>query len=344
MNLYPQDLRERLHAEVIRRRSNAGQPVTEDVKEDVTPQLGRLGRLWSRGLSLTPKQAAVAMPATATTTQSIAWLTQFLSTFLAGFTTMVLAKKGIISSPQSWEGLALFAGAMAYPSFVALPRAALKSLYKKPVSVAEVEYLLSKAQTDLERSYLGLLRHAILQPVPDEAQDDVRTAILSLGEAVDALPLIDPAQTNTKLLREEAAVLQSQSAIETDTIIAESLENQAEATLRRADAADRSVQYTRRIAALRKEIAAQIAAVQEDLSTFNSTSGTVIDGLSLSHLAEGAQRVATISVNAANARAELDSFSDTVPSTTLPAHSIPSSHSIPTAEEQPVQKLQVTIK
>lgn len=343
MKLYPQDLREQLHAEVIRRRSHAGQTLTETTGADVTPHLGRLGQIWSRGLSLNPRQAAIAMPAAADTTQSVAWLSQFFLTGFTGLVTAILAKKGIISSPEAWGAMALAAGATVYPSFVTWPRAALKYLYKKPLSVGEIEKLIPNANTDLERSYLDLVRHTILQPVPTEAQDDVRTAVVSLGEAVDALPFINPTQTDTNALREEAIALKAQAVMEADTIIAESLGHQAEAILRRADAADRSVQYARRISALRKEIAAQIAAVQEDLSTFNSTNGAVIDRVSLSQLAEGARRVATISVSAASARAELDG----VLSGQLPSPPIPVAkdwqHN-PAVQEEPAQNLQITIK
>ncbi len=287
------------------------------------------------------------MPAAAETTQSVAWLSQFFLTGLTGLVTAILAKKGIVSSPEAWGTLALAAGAATYPSFVMWPRAALKYLYKKPISAGEVEKLLLDVDTDLERSYLELIRHTVLQPVPEEAQEDVRAAVVSLGEAVDNLPLIDPAQTDTQALREEAAALKAQAITEPDVIIAESLGHQAEALLRRADAADRSAQYARRIAALRKEISAQIAAVQEDLSTFNSTSGAAFDRLSLSHIAEGARRVATISGSAAAARAELDGVMDT------PSLGTPNTDSFKVtqdwqpslgAEDQPVQNLQVTIK
>lgn len=47
---------------------------------------------------------------------------------------------------------------------------------------------------------------------------------------------------------------------------------------------------------------------QQQAATFNAADGAVIDRVSLSHLAESARRVAAISVSAANARAELDSY------------------------------------
>ena len=336
MHLYPQDLREEMHVDVVWRRTSLIAQVPSSItRPETLPYLGKLGRTWSRALMLTPKQAAAVMPAAASSTVLLAWFSQFFVSIFAFIAIGVLGGTGVLSALQAWGLAALAFAAIAYLSFVVWPRGALKKLYKKPLSVREIENSTPKVTTELESSYLALVQTAILQPVPAEAQDDVRAAVRSLGEAMDALPLVDSPQSDSHALRHEAATLKAEVLTESDRIVSESLGHQAEALLRRAEAADRSLLYFRRIAALRKEIAAQIAAVQEDLSTFNSTDGAVIDRISLSHLAEGARRVATISVSAANARAELDGVLPKPTKTWQPSSA---------AEESSVQNLQVTIK
>ncbi len=342
MNLYPQDLREDYHWEIVVFRD-----ATDVTPQNKTPQnkaniLGRprvrrplslLEKIWSSKLSLNRPQREAVLPSLSAGTLFIAWAGYVL---LLGFLGMgIVVLPYLLQKTTALQAVllaALLSGTLFYPNFIGSPRSSLKRCYKA-LTLSEIEGFVPRAQNDLERAYLTLVRSTVLQTVPEEAEEDVRAAIVSLGEAIDALPLINPTQTDTSLLRGEAAALKAQAALEADTVIADSLSYQAEAVLRRADAADRSAQYGRRITALRREIAAQIAAVQEELSTFSSNGGATVDRAALSHLAESARRVAAISVSATNARAELDRFSPEI-----------SRPRITLVEESPVQNLQVTIK
>ncbi|MBC8101244.1 MAG: hypothetical protein H7Z41_01470 [Cytophagales bacterium] len=347
MKIFPQDLRESYHGEVIVLRSNYGGAATSETRAltgahtQTRKPVGRLGRLWLGKLPFTSDQAEMALPASATATQGIAWLSQIMLTGVGGLVAAMLHKNGVCTVPEAWALTALAGGVLGYPSFVLWPRAALKGLYSRPLSVTEVEGLMPRAQTELERAYLGLVRETILQPVPEIAAADVRVAIQALGQAVDALPLVESAPVDTNALRGEAASLRTQARQEGDRIIADSQENRADALERRADSADRSAQYARRIQALQEEIAAQIAATRQDLSAFCADGGgAAVNSASLAHLADTGRRIATVAVSAARARAELDGVFATPPSFTESADWKPTL----AAEEPTAQNLQVTIK
>lgn len=332
MKLYPQDLRESWHGEIIALRANGVTPEMQSVftsdaasarqvsallvrQPPARKPIGRLGRRWLGKLSLTRPQAEMALSASAASTQGIAWVSQILLTALGGLAGALLHKNGVTPealatvAPASvaLAGAGLASVASLYPSFVAWPRAALRSLYQRPITATEIELLTPRAQTDLERDYLTLLREAVSHPVPPAAEEDVRAALQSLGQAVGALPATEPEPVDTRALREEAAALRARAGEEADPIIADAQENRADALLRRADAADRSAQYARRIHALREEVAAQIAAVRQDLTAFRAEGvGAAVSGASHAHLADTGRRIGTVADSIARARAELD--------------------------------------
>lgn len=314
MKIFPQDLRESYHWQTVVLRANYSGGATGETAQvllanrpPISKPVGPLGKLWLGKLPLTRPQAEMALPASAGSAQATAWLSHILLTGVAGLVGAILHKNGILSTPEAWGTMALAGGAFLYPSFVVWPRATLKFLYNKPLTVAEVEGLMHHAQTDLERDYLALVRETISQPVPEAAEADVRAAIQALGQAVDALPQVDLAPVDTDALRAEAAALRTQALQEHDRIISDSRENRADALERRANAADRSVQYARRITALQEEIAAQIAATRQDLSAFHADGGGAgVNSASFAHLADAGKRIASVAVSAAAARAELD--------------------------------------
>lgn len=314
MNLYPQDLREDYHWQIVvlREGSPTMIPQTRETllaKPRTKRPIGFFGKLWLNKLPLTHRQAEVTLNSLSAIDPGMSWFGYILFTVLSVGTLGVMPySTEITTAPQAVAIGVLLSGMLFHFFFVSSSRGMLKRLYC-PISLPDIEGLVPSSQADLERAYLALVRDTVLQTVPEEAEDDVRTAIVAISEAMDALPPVDPVLTDTSLLRGEAIALRAQAASEADMVIADSLRYQAEAVLRRADAADRSAQYARRIAALRREIGAQIAAVQEELSTFSSTAGSIVDRVALSHLAESARRVAAISVSASNARAELDRFS-----------------------------------
>jgi hypothetical protein len=272
--------------------------------------MGKLGKLWAKGSGLTDKQAATGLPAASMSTQATVWIGPgFVGGFSLLISAILLAKRGTI------EPLAISAAATAvlsYLSAVPWARMAFQWCYKEPLAEGEIEHLLEneKTATELEQAYLRLVRDAIRQTseISPETEAEVQGAILSLGEAIDRLPVVDVIPVDTAALRREAEALQADALVNPDRVIGESLERRADAMLRRADANERSGLAVRRTAALRAEIEAQIAALREGIATLGTAYGVSDSATSenLQHLSESARRLASEAVSAASARAELD--------------------------------------
>ncbi|MBC8136988.1 MAG: hypothetical protein H8F28_13990 [Fibrella sp.] len=316
MKLFPQHLRDRQHATVIRRRTYGLRGKGDYAGTNVEsmplppPKMGKLGRIWAKGSGLTEKQAATGLSAASMSTLGTVWVAPTTVGGLAMLISAIsLAKHGNI------EPLAISAAltaAVSYLSAVPWAKMAFRWCYKEPLAEGEIEQLLEneKTATELELSYLRLVRDAVRQTAETnpETEAEVQAAIASLGEAIDRLPVVDVTPVNTAALRQEAEVLQADALINPDRVIGESLERRADALVRRADANDRSGLAVRRTAALRAEIEAQIAALREGIATLGTGYGTSDSATSenLQHLSESARRLAAEAVSAASARAELD--------------------------------------
>ena len=157
-------------------------------------------------------------------------------------------------------------------------------------------------------------------PVSAETEAQIQAAILSLGEAIDRLPLLSVAPVNTDTLRRDAELLQTDALSNPDRVIGGSLERRADALLRRADAAERSALAARRNAALRAEIEAQIAALHENIAGLDAGQGIgdVASAANLEHFALSARRLAAEAVSVEDARAELDAHSPPPQTVTSP--------------------------
>lgn len=273
------------------------------------PKIGLLGRLWAKGSGLSEKQAATGLPAASMSTVGTALAlpaTVGLTAMMIG--TIIATKHGnfeplIISSALTAALTALSASPFA--------RWAFHSLYKKSLNESEIDHLLesSVAATSLETAYLQLVRDAIRQnaPTTPEAEAEVQNTILSLGEAIDRLPVLSIAPVDTAALRRDAELLQTDAATNPDRVIADSLERRADALLRRAESSERSALAVRRNAALRAEIEAQIAALHAAIGALDAGDavGTTANA-DLQHLAESARRLAAETVSVEDARAELN--------------------------------------
>ena len=275
MKLFPQHLRDRQHGEIIKRRSYGvtgktvptGYEAIENVPE---PQLGTLGRFWTKGSGLTEKQAATGLPSASMATLGTLWLPPSMGAFIGFFAGIIMTvKKDLppeIVIPAITTGVAALAALSAGP----WAQMAFRGLYKKSLTEAEIEALLNREMDSLERAYLQLVRDAIRQQVPEEAEADLQSAIQALGEAIDRLPAIMVTPLDTNALRKEADTLYADAQNQPDRMISESVERRAEALHRRAEANDRSALFVRRTAALRAEIEAQIEALREGLGAFHS--------------------------------------------------------------------------
>ena len=81
MQLYPQDLSDNDHAQIVRKRAmtSSGNSGMYDPNAPLPePKLGKLGRLWAKGLGMTDRQAAVGNANASSWTQSAAWTTAML--------------------------------------------------------------------------------------------------------------------------------------------------------------------------------------------------------------------------------------------------------------------------
>lgn len=316
MRLFPQHLRDRQHAELIRRRTYGLRGKGDmsvnggiGVSPLPAPKMGWLGKMWAKGSGLTPKQAATGLPAASMSTLGTVWAVPSMGAFAMMISSIIMMKRGYVE-PLMISTAAT--AALSYLSAVPLARVAFHWCYKEPLAEGEVEHLLEdgKTATELEQAYLRLVRDAVRQTseVSPEIEEEVQAAILSLGEAIDRLPVVDVIPVDTAALRREAETLCTEALSNPDRVIGESLERRADALIRRADANDRSGLAVRRTAALRAEIEAQIAALREGIATLGTGYGTADSATSenLQHLSESARRLAAEAVSAASARAELD--------------------------------------
>jgi len=313
MELYPQDLRERQYARVLFRRAyqTSGHPFPETLTTpEPQPRLGRLGRLWQRGLSLSDREMALA-----TSAAERALITSRIlpTSLMMSFSLMIVSLSsighgnGILISPDiAWGSAILLWLGVLYASQIPLPRLVLRTLIRKPLSAEEATALLEQAKTELDGAYLGLVRDVTTATVPTEAREDLRAAVRALGNALDILPEAEALPQDVTALRQEAITLRAEAVTETDRVVSDSLANRADAIERRASAAARSQLQARRSAALCAEIEAQIAALREEIGALRGTGVSVVNDVPLGNLADAAKRVARIASAAADARAELD--------------------------------------
>ncbi len=99
------------------------------------------------------------------------------------------------------------------------------------------------------------------------AEREVREAISALSLAIQALPLEQKVVTdNPAALRAEAAAQECGASAEADTIIAASLRRRADSLARRAETAARTLLLLRRNQALREEVGEQIRALHTSLT------------------------------------------------------------------------------
>ena len=303
MKIYPPNLGNRYYVRLIRQRSSKA-PKTLELNDPLPePKLGFLGRLWSRGTPLTQEQAAQAAPAAAAGTRAAGFATVFLGSYLAALPTVAIAEAthngglAFATFAASVAGLALLGfGPIARGVFLHAHRA---------LTLSEVDAMIAQTQDELSRSYLQLVRDAILVETSPEAQSKVREALAHLGEALDGLPRVVLEPHDTVLLRTEAVALQEQAAVETDPVIAESLRRRAESVQQRAESQEKSALVARRTEALREEIRAKIAALRDALAAQQTGA---LDDTALDALSESARSVAQESHNTAAAQSELERY------------------------------------
>jgi hypothetical protein len=170
---------------------------------------------------------------------------------------------------------------------------------------------------DLDVAYLTLVRDALRHEVAPGGERDLRQTLRDLGDAIGGLPRgVSASPVEIPLLRQNAQIVGSRAEHETDPVVAASLRRQAEALLRRAEAAEQTNVLARRTAFLRQELAAQVEALRAGLAALGNTSSsapvTATNPAALSRLSETVRTIADEAQALAHARAELDEPSVTV--------------------------------
>lgn len=316
MKLFPQHLRDRQHAEIIRRRSYGlrGKGQVEGInlssKPLPPPHTGVLGKLWKKNSGLTDEQAATGLPSAAMSTLTTMWSYPTLAAGVGLLVSAILTKR--TGHTETFAITAATTAALSYLSAVPWARAAFRSCYKQPLLEGEIEHLMETEATsasELETSYLRLIRDTVRQksPVRPETEANIQAAITALGEAIDRLPVVSVTTLDAATLRREAETLRTEALHQPDQVISESLERRADAILRRTEANERSALGVMRTTALRSEIEAQIAALREGIAALDvgygsSDHATASD---LASLSESARRVATEATSTADAHVEL---------------------------------------
>jgi hypothetical protein len=302
MEIYPQNLGERNHIEIVRRRAAKGSGNTPDsvTDEPLTPKLGLLGRYWARGTKLTEPQAAMANPAAATITQGYGWLTGFLGVVLAAIPALLVGKD--MHNPAiGWTIFTAGVASISALGFGPFAQYAFRHVHRA-ITQHEIEEMITKCQDDLRKAYLGLVRDAVLVPIPDPPAENVRQAIEALGEAIEELPAVIAAPVDTEALRQQAAQLREKASKESDSITADSLIRQADSFEQRIESSEHSALVAKRSATLRDEILAKIASLREAIAAQQTG---IMDVSTLAELSESARHVAREAQNTASAKDEL---------------------------------------
>lgn len=307
MKLFPQDLRDRQHSQLVRARAHYSASTTTPLNPNAPlpePQLGLLGKFWAKGLGMSDRQAAVGNAVASEWTQGTAWLTSLLGSLLPGMIVAITAKKTGLDPALAWAAFLSSSAAISAAGFGPLAQLAFRSLHK-PIQAVELESLMKDSVDALEVAYLRLVRDAILISVPATAESDIRDAIMALGEAIDRLPLVTIEAIDLAGIRAEALALRETALGEPDRVTAESIERRADALERRARAHEHSALLARRAAALRAEIHAQIETLREGLAGHQLENG-LAPTVAFSELSETARRVAQEAASTAGAKAEIE--------------------------------------
>ncbi|WP_309719948.1 hypothetical protein [Armatimonas sp.] len=306
MQLYPQDLSDNDHARLIQKRAltSSGSAAAYDPNAPLPePKLGKLGRLWSKGLGMTDRQAAVGNANASSWTLATGWCTAIFGPFLPGLIVLIMARKHGLDPNIAWASFGAATAGFSAMGFGPFAKAAFRSLHK-PLQVTEIEGLIKDTADELDRAYLALLRDVLLTDVPEKAEADIRAAVAALGEAIERLPSVMTEPVDTTLLRAEAAQLAQQALTEPDRVTADSISRRADALERRAQAHEKSALLSKRATALRAEIQAQIETLREGLVGHQLEDG-VGPTVAFAELSDTARRVAQEAAAAAEARQEL---------------------------------------
>jgi hypothetical protein len=320
MNLSPADLGTRFQSALIKKRLGRRGKSTHSVRPGAA-----LTRLWTRDLKVSDEAMNLGMPAVRGAVEQ--------AVGIAG-TGIGFGLFWMAALPQQdWIGATLGAGgligAIGYGLLVG-PRRQLQKLHESPVTEEELAALGAPRMRALsvpEQIFVALTGQ-ILQPAPvgdplddaylllagealrldignPDAEAELRSALKALGDAVAALPAPAPIDsTQVADLLGDADLLLARARRESDPVVADSLQRQAEATVRHARALSSAAKIGRRTTALRQEVLAQIDALRAALPALARSSRQAA-ALSFTAVSQSVHNVAREAASVAAAQEEL---------------------------------------
>jgi hypothetical protein len=216
MQLYPQDLSDNDHARLIQKRAMtaSGTAAAYDPNAPLPePKLGKLGRLWAKGLGMTDRQAAVGNANASSWTQGTGWGTAIFGPFLTGLIVLIMAKKHGLDPNIAWASFgAATAGfsAMGFGPFAEADiRAAVEALGEAIEKLPRVRVEpFDTAALRLEAAQLQ--QQALTEP--DRVTAD------SISRRADALERRAEAHEHSALLAKRAAALRAEILAQIETL------------------------------------------------------------------------------------------------------------------------------
>lgn len=352
MQLLPQDLGTKWHILTVRNRVLGFTSVWTKPTE---PKIGPLGKRWIKDLPVSEEVAATTLPLTKDHTSGSMWAIGMSTVWFpialvaVGFGALSHGDiAGFLGAEVAGVGLG---AAIAQGAGIIVPRMYLKKLHGAALTEEELTPFLTgnvpglpqvfgemagkvlrlfKGQTsqgndsnvedELERSFLNLVRDVVRsQNVPKESEDELRTALRAIGEALCRLPPVAEVGAGAGSLlaadqRAEAQMLYARAERESDSVIAGSLQRQANALEVAARASENAVAVSRRVRALRQELRAQIDVLRLTLPTWGRAGQSAGQPfahnaeITLGNIAGSVQSVASEAVAMSDAHAELDEY------------------------------------
>ncbi len=292
--------------------------VDPDVPQETKPRrAGFWTRFWAGGTGLSPEASRSAVHSMRHMIGGMAGgLGGGSMGFIAPATVMMTAAhEPIVAGIFFTLGLAMMGTGFAVPRFM------LTGYAKKPLTAAEIETLINAENDPTEKAFLRAVAEVVQTPAAllgTQTEDEIKAALETLGDAIDKLPRVVSPSESAQTLRDEARKALVDANNEPDALIAASLRRRAEAQAKTADAAERSTLILRRADALRREIEAQIDALRMGLSTLDvsqtdtpqNTQSAQTAAAHLTQLAQSIQIVARQSGSFADARNEVDSWTE----------------------------------
>jgi hypothetical protein len=310
MEIYPQNLGKENHIKIIRHRAatayaaSAPETINMVMNQPIPPpKLGMLGRFWAKNTKMTEEQAAIGNPVVSGSTQGSGWGIGFLGLALLGLVGAIIGKES--HNPALGWSIAAFGAAGG--SLLGFGPIAQYSFHKahRAISQSEIEEMIAGCQDELRKSYLQLVRDAILVDVETKPAESVREALEALMDAIAELPPVAFEPLDTDLLRQQAAEKRQSALTEMDTFTAESLVRQAESLEQRAESNEHAALIAKRSTVLREEITMKIDALREAIA---AQQRGVTDAHALADLSQSARRVAREAQSTSSARDELSRY------------------------------------